>query len=256
MVNPNFFLKQLTEADKRFFANCKSLRNFLLQVIKERKASTPKEDDADVDMISILIEDPTYKDQVEDIVDDVIVMFIAGSKTLQTTTTNLITHLLHRPDIKEKLYAEVNPILERTQEDFMKLLTTDVIEELDYLKMCYSEVLRHDSPIPQSSTSCFSKDVVIQGVTVPKGNPIFISMQEMHNNPKEWIEPFSFIPERFDSKSEYFKRPDGKPRNPLAFSPFLGGKRICLGKTFAETALKLTLPLYFHHFDFEFVDEE
>ena len=40
MVNPNFFLKQLTEADKRFFANCKSLRNFLLQVIKERKAMT------------------------------------------------------------------------------------------------------------------------------------------------------------------------------------------------------------------------
>ena len=46
----------------------------------------------------------------------------------------MITHLLTRPDIKEKLYAEVDPILERTKDDFMKLLTTDVIEEFDYLK--------------------------------------------------------------------------------------------------------------------------
>ena len=102
----------------------------------------------DVDMISLLVQDPIYKDQVNDIVDDVLVMFIAGSKTLQVTTTNLITHLLHRPDIKEKLYAEVNPILEKTHEDFMSLLNTEVIEELDYLKMCYSEVLRYDSPLP------------------------------------------------------------------------------------------------------------
>ena len=81
-------------------------------------------------------------------------------------------------------------------------------------------------------------------------------MSEMHKNPKEWQKPFEFIPERFDSNSEYFKRPDGTPRNPLAFMPFLGGKRICLGKTFAETTLKLVLPLYFYHFDFEFVNKE
>ena len=76
-------------------------------------------------MISLLVQDPIYKDQNTDMIDDVLVMFIAGSKTIQTTTTNLITHLLHRPEIKEKLYAEVNPVLERTKEDFMNLLTTE-----------------------------------------------------------------------------------------------------------------------------------
>ena len=81
-------------------------------------------------------------------------------------------------------------------------------------------------------------------------------MQEMHHNPKEWIDPFSFIPERFDSNSKYFKRPDGTARNSLAYNPFLGGKRICLGKTFAEKTLQLILPLYLYHFDFEFVLDE
>ena len=78
----------------------------------------------------------------------------------------------------------------------------------------------------------------------------------MHRNEKEWIDPDTFNPDRFDPNSPLFNRPDGSKRNPLAFNPFLGGKRICLGKTFAEITLKLTLPLYYHHFDFEFVKEE
>merc|ERR1712070_1191327 len=78
----------------------------------------------------------------------------------------------------------------------------------------------------------------------------------MHKSEKEWVEPYSFIPERFDPDSKYYKRPDGSNRNPLSYNPFLGGKRVCLGKTFAETTLKIVLPLYYHHFDFEFVNEE
>lgn len=36
----------------------------------------------------------------------------------------------------------------------------------------------------------------------------------------------------------------------------MGGQRVCLGKTFAEVALKLTIPLYYHFFDIELVKEE
>jgi len=50
--------------------------------------------------------------------------------------------------------------------------------------------------------------------------------------------------------------PSGQPRNPLSFTPFFGGKRICLGKTFAEVVTKFTVPLLMHHLDFEFVDRE
>jgi cytochrome P450 len=42
----------------------------------------------------------------------------------------------------------------------------------------------------------------------------------------------------------------------LSFTPFMGGKRVCLGKTFAETNIRFTIPLLFHHFDFSFVSEE
>jgi cytochrome P450 len=56
--------------------------------------------------------------------------------------------------------------------------------------------------------------------------------------------------------NEWLLTPDGKPRNPLAFTPFFGGKRVCLGKTFAEVTIRFTLPLIYHHLDFDFVAPE
>jgi cytochrome P450 len=42
----------------------------------------------------------------------------------------------------------------------------------------------------------------------------------------------------------------------MSFVPFLGGKRVCVGKTFAENAFKVVLPLILKGYsDFEFVDE-
>ena len=135
-------------------------------------------------------------------------MFFAGSKTIQTTTTNFITHMLHRPDLKEKLHAEIDPMLAKCEANFMEFMTTEEVDELEYLKMVYSEVLRFDTPIPMSSTSCFSKDVNIKGVNFKKGTPIFLCLTEMHRSEKEWIEPDTFNPDRFNPNSKYFKRAD------------------------------------------------
>ena len=78
----------------------------------------------------------------------------------------------------------------------------------------------------------------------------------MHHNPKEWIDHDTFIPERFDPNSKYFLTPSGNKRHPMSFGPFLGGKRICLGKTFAESILKCILPVIFNQVDFEFEDKD
>lgn len=66
-----------------------------------------------------------------------------------------------------------------------------------------------------------------------------------------WIEPEKFIPERFDPNSKYYLTPEGKKRNPLAFNPFTGGKRICLGKTFAEVVSKFIVTPLLWKYDFE-----
>ena len=47
--------------------------------------------------------------------------------------------------------------------------------------------------------------------------------------------------------------PKGGKRSTFSFSPFLGGQRICIGKTFIEVVSKLTVPtlLSRYHFAFE-----
>ena len=42
----------------------------------------------------------------------------------------------------------------------------------------------------------------------------------------------------------------------MSYGPFLGGKRICLGKTFAETMVKSIIPIIISQVNFDFVDKE
>jgi len=78
----------------------------------------------------------------------------------------------------------------------------------------------------------------------------------LHSNPDEWVEPERFIPERFDPRSKYFLTPDGKKRHPFSYAPFFGGKRICLGKTFAEITSRMVGSRLLNCFDFEFMNKQ
>jgi cytochrome P450 len=44
-----------------------------------------------------------------------------------------------------------------------------------------------------------TKNVTAGGLQIRKGDAVSIDMWRLANNPKEFIEPQSFIPERFDS---------------------------------------------------------
>ena len=116
--------------------------------------------------------------------------------------------------------------------------------------------MRYDTPFAISSTGSVTKDCFIDDVDLKVGDAFFINMEAIHRDPTEWKNPNDFIPERFDMNSEWALKPDGLKRNPLAFTAFLGGQRICLGKTFAELTLKYTLPMYTFFFEFEWENKE
>ena len=101
----------------------------------------------------------------------------------------------------------------------------------------------------------FTEDTEIQGLKIKKDTTFLIAMWSLHHNPKEWKSPEKYIPERFDPTSEWYLTPDGKKRHPMSFGPFLGGRRICLGKTFAEIVSKVVGPSFINLLDLEFVDK-
>jgi cytochrome P450 len=82
-----------------------------------------------------------------------------------------------------------------------------------------------------------------------------VDIHQLHHNPDEWREPSKFIPERFDPSSPYFLTPGGSKRHPMSFGPFLGGRRVCVGKTLAEVVSRIVGPALLYSYDFAFVDK-
>mmetsp|Transcript_108284 Transcript_108284/g.149655 ORF Transcript_108284/g.149655 Transcript_108284/m.149655 type:complete len:143 (+) Transcript_108284:376-804(+) len=138
--------------------------------------------------------------------------------------------------------------------DFQKEVNLDLVDDYDFLRNCYNEVLRIEPPRYVSLMDCFNQDVQVNNVTIKKDQPFFINIKAIHRDPQQWIDPLDFNPDRFDSRHPSFKRPDGKLRNPLAFTPFLGGKRNCLGQSIVYNTAKLVIPIVYTAFDFEFVE--
>lgn len=146
--------------------------------------------------------------------------------------------------------------------DVIEKLDYDTVQDFNYVKCCYQESLRKEAPAPITIPSNFIQDTVVgqhsdrvPTIKMQKDTIYVIVCEEIHKDPTEWREPHSFNPARFDTTipdNEWLLRPDGKPRNTYSYSPFSGGKRICLGKTFAEQVFRFTLPMLFHYLDFDF----
>ena len=113
-----------------------------------------------------------------------------------------------------------------------------------------------EPPVRFSSGIRLTETIEICGKTIRSDNTVQIYINYLHHNPNEWQLPDEFIPDRFDPYSQYYLTPNGKKRHPMSFGPFLGGKRICIGKTFAENIAKCILPIIITQLDFEFIDKD
>ena len=122
--------------------------------------------------------------------------------------------------------------------------------------MCLSESMRMDPPVWYSSTLELRETCKIGPYLIHKGMGIIVNYHTIAHDPKQWIEPEKFIPERFDSDSQYFLTPNKERRHPFSFIPFSNGKRSCLGKTFAEISKRTVLSFILLNFDFEFVNKD
>lgn len=136
-------------------------------------------------------------------------------------------------------------------------LIFESINDMNYVTYCFTEALRYFSPVACSGLIEMKQDLHLKpNLTVRKGDSLCVHMHGLHRNPKQWIKPEEYIPERFDPESPYFLTPDGKKREIASFMPFLLGRRICFGKTFAETMGRATCAMLLTEFDLSFEDPD
>ena len=70
------------------------------------------------------------------------------------------------------------------------------------------------------------EDDVIDGYRIPRGSSVLIPIYRLHHDPRFWPDPEVFDPTRFMPEN-------ARRHHRSAYLPFGGGRRICIGSSFA-----------------------
>jgi cytochrome P450 len=158
--------------------------------------------------------------------DQVMTLAFAGHDTSTSTLTFMMHELARHPEVVERLCEEQERVLGGATP------TAEQLErEMPYLDMVLDEVLRLYPPAwigPRRAVREFE----FGGCTVPRGAYVNYCSWASHRIPEVFPDPEAFIPERFTRE-----RKAALPRG--AYVPFGGGSRICIGKRFGQTEVKL-----------------
>jgi retinoid hydroxylase len=166
----------------------------------------------------------------EEIRDQVMTLMFAGHDTSTSTLTFLAYELARHPHVLAQLQAEQDEVLGDTLPTPAQLFG-----ELPYLDMVLDETLRLYPPAwvgPRRAVHDFE----FAGHQVPAGAHVNYCSWASHRLPEVFPEPEAFIPERFERE-----RKAALPRG--AYVPFGGGSRICIGKRFGQTEVKLVATM-------------
>ncbi len=162
--------------------------------------------------------------------DQVMTLMFAGHDTSTSTLTFMMHELARHPDVVARLQQEQEQVLGGNAP------TIDQLErEMPYLNMVLDEVLRLYPPAwigPRRAV----RDFEFGGCSVAEGAYVNYCSWASHRIPEVFPEPEAFVPERFAPE-----RKAALPRG--AYVPFGGGQRICIGKRFGQTEVKLVATM-------------
>ena len=198
-------------------------------------------DPSRLDLLSLLLaatdEDGSRLSDAE-VRDQVMTLMFAGHDTSTSTLSFLFWELSRHPDALARLEREQDEVLAgRTPGP------AELFGEMPYLDMVVDEVLRLYPPAwigPRRAARRFE----FAGSTVPAGAYVNYCSWASHRLPEVFEDPEAFVPERFTRE-----RKTALPRG--AYVPFGGGSRICIGKRFGQTEVKLVATMALQRLRFE-----
>jgi hypothetical protein len=141
--------------------------------------------------------------------DELMTLLVAGHETTASTLAWCAEHLCRDPDVVERL---------REDDDA-------------YLTATIQEALRCRPVLPNVAPRLVVKPVEVGDRTYPEGVCLVPNAYLVHHDSELYPDPYAFRPERFIEK----------PPGTYSWIPFGGGRRRCLGASFAMLEMKLVL---------------
>src|SRR3954452_12769904 len=197
----------------KFIRARKAADELVFEQIDERRRSGERRDDILSMLLEARHEDGTEMTR-EEIRDELMTALVAGHETTASELAWAFERLAAEPAVVERLHAEI-----------------DSADGDAYLTAFIQEVLRRRPVLPQAEPRLVKKPVTIGGWDYPPGVVLAASAWLVHHDPDIYPDPFEFRPERFLDE----------PPGTYTWIPFGGGRRRCLGASFAMLEMKVAL---------------
>ena len=226
-----------TPGNLRYQHALRELNALVFRIIRERRGSGEPGNDLLGMLLSARDEDGHGMDDHQ-LRDEVLTLLLAGHDTTALALTWAWVLLASHAEIEARLHAEVDSLAAvPSLSDLPRLRYTDAV---------ISETLRL-YPTAWAIAREALRDTTIGGQHVPKGTSVLIITWAMHRDPRFFDSPEQFRPERWlDGLAERLPR--------LAYVPFGGGQRVCIGSSFAQMEGTLVLSTLAQQFSLRLVD--
>jgi cytochrome P450 len=171
--------------------------------------------------------------------DQLMTLFLAGHETTSNALTWTLYLLSQNREAYRKLQEEVDRVLEG------RTVSHDDLDSMPYGDQVIRESMRLYPPVAVMARKAH-EDTEIGPYAVPAGSEVIGWIYHTHRDPEIFTDPERFLPERF-APAERDKLPK------MAYLPFGGGPRLCVGHAFAMLEARLILATLMQAVDFSLV---
>ncbi len=207
---------------RRFAELTRRTDALIFRVIEERRANP--DDDRD-DILAMLLQ-ARHEDgspmSPQELRDELMTALLAGHETTASQLAWAFERLAREPRVAARLAQE----LDEDNGD-------------EYLTATVHEVLRRKPVLPNAEPRLTKKHVRIGDFEYPPGVALLASAYLVHHDPEIYPEPYAFRPERFLGTSP----------GTYTWIPFGGGRRRCLGASFALQEMKIVLRVALRRYE-------
>jgi cytochrome P450 len=189
----------------------------IFELIEERR----REDAHGPDVLTLLLsarhEDDSPMSPAE-LRDELVTALVAGHETTASQLAWGFELLARHPEVTTRLAREL-----------------DEDPDSAYLTATIHEIMRMRPVLMNAEPRLVKQQVEIGGVSYPPGVVLIASAYLVHHDPDIYPQPNAFRPERF------LESEGGKAPGTYTWLPFGGGRRRCLGASFAMLEMKIVL---------------
>lgn len=225
-----------TKDNKKLKADLLFLKETVLKIYNERKKSELNSKDM-LDMLISTQDEDNSKLTADEIFDQILTFLFAGHETTAMSMSWLFHELSKNPEVQNKIIEEC----ERNNYTFESSLS---LNQYPYLTSVLNETMRL-YPAGWVIARDIAEDATVGGYKVKKGRVLAVCPYINHRDPRWWINPETFNPDRF--KEDPVKN---------AFLPFSLGKRNCIGARFSIIEMTVFCIHFFKTFKLENLPQE